>query len=62
MNVEETKVTLRILKPTIEENWLTNGETYSQLVYLGKEDTPDNWREITSEEYESLTARDNSDG
>lgn len=40
------------LKPIIKENWLTNGETYSQEVHLGKEDNPDNWYEITQEEKE----------
>ena len=25
---------------------LTNGETFSKKVFLGKLDTPDNWREI----------------
>jgi len=25
---------------------LTNGETYSEQVYLGIHDSPDNWREV----------------
>ena len=29
---------------------LTNGETYSKRVYLGINDSPDNWREIPDEE------------
>lgn len=32
--------------------WLTNGETFSKKVYLGKNDSPDNWQEITEEEKE----------
>lgn len=44
-----------ILRPVKEENWLTNGETYAQLVYLGKGDSPDNWREVTQAEYEVAT-------
>ena len=33
---------------------LTNGEAYGKEVYLGKEDSPDNWHEITDEEAERL--------
>ena len=29
---------------------LTNGETYSYKVYLGVNDSPDNWHEIPIEE------------
>ena len=29
---------------------LTNGEIYSDLVYLSDLDSPDNWKEITVEE------------
>ena len=29
---------------------LTNGETYSTRVYLGINDSPDNWREIPESE------------
>ena len=31
---------------------LTNGETFSKEVYLGVNDTPDNWHEITDKEAE----------
>jgi hypothetical protein len=30
---------------------LTNGETYSKEIYLGVNDSADNWHEITEEEY-----------
>lgn len=36
---------------------LTNGETYSSVggsVFLGVNDKPENWREITAEEAEEL--------
>ena len=36
---------------------LTNGEIYSSEVYLGKNDSPDNWWEITREEYEGIMAK-----
>lgn len=45
------------MKPDIVANkgkWLTNGETYSKEVYLGKHDSDANWREITEEEYEKI--------
>jgi hypothetical protein len=34
---------------------LTNGEAYGKSITLGKNDKPENWREITKEEYEKLT-------
>lgn len=37
---------------------LTNGETFSSVggsVYLGINDSPDNWHEITEEQYNSMT-------
>ena len=30
----------------------TNGEAYGTTVYLGANDAPENWHEITIEEYE----------
>ena len=41
-----------ILEPSNPENWLTNGETFSKKVYLGKNDTADNWQEITNADKE----------
>ena len=35
---------------------LTNGETYSTEIYLGVNDSPDNWHEITETEYEERQA------
>lgn len=29
-----------------EEKWLTNGQTYSQQVWLGVRDSVDNWHEV----------------
>ena len=39
-----------ILEPSNSENWLTNGDTFSKKVYLGKNDSELNWREITDAE------------
>ena len=32
----------------------TNGETYGREIFLGSGDSPDNWWEITEEEYEAV--------
>ena len=43
------------LKLTASEGMmLTNGETFGKVVYLGKNDSADNWHEITDEEAEKL--------
>ena len=31
--------------------WLTNGEAYGRIVYLGVNDKSENWREISDAEY-----------
>jgi hypothetical protein len=47
--------TIEIRKLTATEGmFLTNGETYSKEVYLGINDNPDNWHEITAEEYNEI--------
>ena len=33
-----------------EGKTLTDGETYSQVVYLGRNENPDNWHEIDQAE------------
>lgn len=52
--------TIELRKLTASEGMvLTNGESYSSVggdVYLGKHDSPDNWREITEEEYNKIVA------
>ena len=47
--------TIELRKITASEGMvLTNGEVYSKEVYLGCNDNPDNWHEITEEEYEEI--------
>jgi len=41
----ESAIEIRVLEPD-EGMILTNGETYSKRVYLGVNDTPENWHEI----------------
>ena len=43
-----------VLRPA-EGKWLTNGSTYSQEVWLGVNDSADNWHEIDEAEAEELT-------
>lgn len=35
---------------------LTDGEAYGKIVYLGVNDKPENWYEITEEEYNERVA------
>lgn len=47
--------TVIINKITADEGKiLTNGKAYGKEVYLGKNDCPENWHEITEEEYRAL--------
>ena len=34
--------------------YLTNGDVFAKVVYLGKYDSPDNWHEVTEAEKEQL--------
>lgn len=46
-----TQETIELRKLTAAEGMtLTNGEAFGKEVYLGKNDSPDNWHEITDEE------------
>ncbi len=49
----ETTIELRKLTAA-EGMTLTNGEAFSKEIYLGCNDSPDNWREITDEDAEQL--------
>ena len=45
------KSTIELIKLTASDGMtLTNGETYGKEVYLGCNDSPDNWREIPETE------------
>ena len=52
--------TIELTKITASEGMvLTNGESYSDVggdVYLGKNDSVENWREIPKEEYDKIMA------
>lgn len=57
--------TIEIRKITASKGMvLTNGEAYSSVggdVYLGKNDSVENWHEITEEEYNSLVSEQESE-
>ena len=49
--------TIELIKLTAAEGMtLTNGEVFSKEIYLGCNDSPDNWHEITDEEAARLQA------
>lgn len=52
-----TETTIEITKLTATEGHiLTNAEAYGKEIYLGKNDSPDNWHEITDAEYAEIVA------
>ena len=49
------KITIELIKLTASEGMvLTNGEAYGKEIYLGCNDSPNNWSEITDAEYEEI--------
>lgn len=49
------KTIIELTKITASDGMvLTNGETYGREVYLGCNDSIDNWHEITEAEYEEI--------
>ena len=59
MDVSVITQTINLIKLVASEGMtLTNGEVYSKEIYLGKNDSADNWHEITDEEAARLTAED----
>ena len=48
-------VTIELRKITATDGMiLTNGETYGKIIYLGKNDSADNWHEISETEYAAI--------
>ena len=47
--------TIELRKLTASEGMtLTNGESFGKEVYLGRNDKPENWQEITDEQAKTL--------
>lgn len=40
---------------------LTNGDVFGREIFLGKGDSPENWHEITDEEYEKIQEERNKE-
>ena len=53
-------ITRMVLRAS-EGHMLTNGVAYGESVVLGVGDSPDNWSEITVEEYEAIMAKQESE-
>ena len=53
-------VTQTVLRAS-EGHKLTNGVAYGESVVLGVGDSPDNWHEITIEEYEKIKTEQGSE-
>lgn len=53
---------INIIKLTATDGYvLTNGEAYGKEIYLGCNDKPENWHEITDAEYEEILKRLNEE-
>ena len=62
MDIGMIESTITIRKLTASEGMtLTNGEVYGKQIYLGVNDSPDNWHEITDEEYAHIMALQESE-
>lgn len=53
------KTTIEIIQLVASNGMvLTDGDTYSKSVYLGIYDKPENWHEITEQEYQEIKAKE----
>lgn len=57
MEFSMNMTTIELRKLTASDGMtLTNGEAFGKEIYLGKNDSPDNWREIPDAEAAQLQA------
>ena len=55
MDIVMIETTIKITKLTASDGMvLTDGETFAKEIYLGKNDRPDNWHEITEAEAQEM--------
>ena len=59
IGMTETTITLRKLTAT-EEHVLTNGDVYGKEIYLGINESLENWHEITDADYAEILAAEES--
>ena len=53
--------TIELKKLTATDGYiLTNGDVYGKEIYLGCNDSPENWHEITEEEYAEILKAEES--
>lgn len=53
------KTIIELTKLTASEGMvLTNGQAYGREIYLGCNDVPENWHEITEAEYEAIISQE----
>jgi hypothetical protein len=53
------KTTIEIIQLVASDGMvLTDGDAYSKSVYLGIYDKPENWHEITEQEYQEIKAKE----
>lgn len=45
-----SKMNVSILVPDNKENWLTDGINFGKKIYIGVNDSVDNWSEISNEQ------------
>ena len=54
--------TIELRKLTASDGMvLTNGEAFGKEIYLGVNDSADNWHEITEDEYNNILAEQEAD-
>lgn len=53
--MNESKIEITKLTAS-EGHVLTNGEVYGKTIYLGIHDKPENWHEISDDEYADILA------
>ena len=55
------KVESQIVLKADDGKVLTNGDAFGTVVYLGENDSAENWHEITVEEYNEIIANEGGD-
>ena len=54
MTLELIPTEVRVLRPSVEGNVLTNGEVFSDEVWIPSDDEAENWREVDNAEAQEI--------